>query len=100
MQTVKSHKYKLIGTVMVLIIVLILVLTLSSSGTKPTPPPPGPKPKPPVPINSNVNPYYVKDGTLASTRATCSGQLNFNNTIISEQSFADYISNKTIKMDP
>ena len=85
-----------------LALVLILIITMDGGGKAPKPDPPHPHPDPPgpVPINTGVNPYFIDEKTLKCTRATCSGLLGFNQTVLNGTSLNSYISNKLIKLNP
>ena len=65
-ETMKRHKFKIIGVLVVLLVAIILGVTLSGgSDPAPKPVPPGPVPPtppiPPVPINKGYNPYWVNE---------------------------------------
>lgn len=69
----------------VLLLAIILAIVFASKGgdePSPTPDPgPGPKPNPPAPIpNAGVNPYYVDNTTIGTTKYAVMGQLFFNNS--------------------
>jgi len=87
--TMKRHKFKIIGVVVVLLVAIILAITLSGGGSDPSPPvpPPGPKPgpepTPPIPVNKGYNPYFVNDTSPETkTKNKVSGVLYFNQTFI------------------
>ena len=79
MEKAKENKGKIgLAALIVTILVVILVVSLGKGGgdkpgPKPPVPPVPPVPPGPVPPNAGVNPYFVKNGTLSYTRATCSG---------------------------
>jgi len=84
--TMKRHKFKIIGVVVVLLVAIILAVTLSGGGSDPTPgpgpTPPGPtppKPTPPIEPNTGYNPYFLNDTSSESAmKNKVSGVLYFN----------------------
>jgi hypothetical protein len=95
----KTHKWKIVAVVAVLLLALILGLTLGGKGSDPTPVPPGPTPTPPIPPptpNTGVNPYLVKNGTLATNKYSCMGQLEFNSSVINDTTMNKYLDETLI----
>ena len=76
MDRVKTHKWKVIGVVAVLVVGIVLGFTLGGRGDDPSPPtpvPPQPVPPTPIPVDAGINPYFVKNGTLAYSKSICIG---------------------------
>lgn len=79
----KTHKWKIVAVVAVLLLALILGLTLGGKKDEPVPPAPVPPtpPVPPIPVptpNAGINPYYINNATLGTTKYSVMGQLNFD----------------------